>query len=71
MSGVGGTPGPATVRLKPDAFPVFLSRYPICEEIVCCRGDSVRLAVRVRVFVYPEDACGVWLMFACKYRSVL
>lgn len=49
----------------------FLCRSSICEEIVCCRGDNVRLAVRVRVFVYPENACAVWLMFACKYRSVL
>ncbi|KAM6910782.1 centrosomal protein of 76 kDa [Xenentodon cancila] len=46
-------------------------RSPFCEEIVCCRGDHVRLAVRVRVFVYPENTCAVWLMFACKYRSVL
>ncbi|XP_034554580.1 centrosomal protein of 76 kDa [Notolabrus celidotus] len=46
-------------------------RSPFCEEIVCCRGDHVRLAVRVRVFVYPENACAVWLMFACTYRSVL
>uniref|UniRef100_A0A672H546 Centrosomal protein of 76 kDa n=1 Tax=Salarias fasciatus TaxID=181472 RepID=A0A672H546_SALFA len=46
-------------------------RSPFCEEIICCRGDHVRLAVRVRVCVYPEDVCAVWLMFACKYRSVL
>ncbi|KAJ8013424.1 hypothetical protein DPEC_G00053120 [Dallia pectoralis] len=46
-------------------------RSPFCEEIVCCRGDHVRLAVRVRVFVYPENACAVWVMFACKYRSIL
>ncbi|XP_054237769.1 centrosomal protein of 76 kDa isoform X2 [Indicator indicator] len=46
-------------------------RSPFCEEIVCCRGDQVRLAVRVRVFPYPESACAVWIMFACKYRSVL
>lgn len=46
-------------------------KSPFCDEIVCCRGDHVRLAVRVRVFVYPENACAVWLMFACKYRSVL
>lgn len=57
--------------LKRDVFSVLLFRYPICEEIVRCRGDSVRLALRVRVFVYPEDTCAVWLMFACKYRSVL
>ncbi|XP_054841418.1 centrosomal protein of 76 kDa [Eublepharis macularius] len=46
-------------------------RSPFCEEIVCCRGDQVRLAVRVRVFAYPESACAVWIMFACKYRCVL
>uniref|UniRef100_A0A9J8CNV6 Centrosomal protein of 76 kDa n=1 Tax=Cyprinus carpio carpio TaxID=630221 RepID=A0A9J8CNV6_CYPCA len=46
-------------------------RSAFCEEIVCCRGDHVRLAVRVRVFAYPEAACAVWIMFACKYRSVL
>ncbi|KAK2504510.1 hypothetical protein MC885_000093 [Smutsia gigantea] len=46
-------------------------RSPFCEEIICCRGDQVRLAVRVRVFTYPELACAVWIMFACKYRSVL
>ncbi|KAL4617007.1 centrosomal protein of 76 kDa [Arapaima gigas] len=46
-------------------------RSPFCEEIVCCRGDHVRLAVRVRVFAYPESACAVWIMFACKYHSVL
>ncbi|XP_020377249.2 centrosomal protein of 76 kDa isoform X1 [Rhincodon typus] len=46
-------------------------RSPFCEEILCCRGDQVRLAVRVRVYPYPESACAVWIMFACKYRSVL
>lgn len=46
-------------------------RSPFCEEVVSCRGDHVRLAVRVRVFPYVESACAVWIMFACKYRSVL
>nr|XP_005996579.2 PREDICTED: centrosomal protein of 76 kDa isoform X1 [Latimeria chalumnae] len=46
-------------------------RSPFCEEIICCRGDHVRLAVRVRAFAYPESACAIWIMFACKYRSVL
>nr|XP_032826957.1 centrosomal protein of 76 kDa [Petromyzon marinus] len=46
-------------------------RSPFCDEIVSCRGDEVRLAVRTRVFVYPENACAVWIMFACTYRSVL
>ncbi|XP_071091691.1 centrosomal protein of 76 kDa-like isoform X1 [Haliotis cracherodii] len=42
-----------------------------CEEIINCRGDQVRLGLRVRVFPYPEAACATWLMFACKYKSVL
>ncbi|XP_039593874.1 centrosomal protein of 76 kDa isoform X1 [Polypterus senegalus] len=46
-------------------------RSPFCEEIVCCRGDHVRIAVRVRTFSYAESACAVWIMFACIYRSVL
>ncbi|XP_033119568.1 centrosomal protein of 76 kDa-like [Anneissia japonica] len=46
-------------------------RSQVCENIVCCRGDHVRLAVRVRVFTYPESACATWVMFACKYKSIL
>ncbi|XP_034029760.1 centrosomal protein of 76 kDa isoform X2 [Thalassophryne amazonica] len=46
-------------------------RNAFFEEIVRCRGDHVRLAVRARVFVYPENTCAVWFMFASKYRSVL
>lgn len=46
-------------------------RAPVCEEIIRCQGDHVRHAVRVRVFPYPESTCAVWIMFACKYRSVL
>lgn len=54
-----------------SVFSCFLHRSPFCKDIVGCRGDHVRLAVRVRVFAYPENACAVWLMFACKYCSVL
>ncbi|XP_014670926.1 PREDICTED: centrosomal protein of 76 kDa-like [Priapulus caudatus] len=42
-----------------------------CQEVVSCRGDHVRLAIRVRVFSYPEDVCAVWVMYACTYRSVV
>ena len=40
-------------------------------EVVGCRGDRVRLAVRVRVFPYPEGVCAVWIMFAVKYQSIV
>ncbi|XP_064164700.1 centrosomal protein of 76 kDa [Anguilla rostrata] len=65
-----GFPIHFTHRNARRAFATSL-RSPFCDEIVCCRGDHVRLAVRVRVFEYPESACAVWIMFACKYRLVL
>ncbi|XP_065064875.1 centrosomal protein of 76 kDa-like [Rhopilema esculentum] len=46
-------------------------RSPICEDIICCRGDQVRLAVRTRIFTYPEETMAVWIMFAVKYKSIL
>ncbi|ELT93283.1 hypothetical protein CAPTEDRAFT_130762 [Capitella teleta] len=46
-------------------------RSNVCEEIINCRGDHVRLAVRAKVFLYPENASATWIMFATKYKSVL
>ena len=46
-------------------------KSPSCEEIISCRGDSVRLAVRVKVVAFPENAVSVWLMLACKYKSIV
>ncbi|XP_074644636.1 centrosomal protein of 76 kDa-like [Tubulanus polymorphus] len=57
-------------RNSRKAFAACL-RAPVCEEIINCRGDHVKLAVRVRVFTYPESVCATWVMFACKYKSVL
>ena len=48
-----------------------LSRSPVCSEIASCRGDHVRLAVRVKVYCYPEDITAVWIMFAVMYRRIL
>ena len=54
-----------------NIFISYLYRSQICEEIICCRGDEVRLGVRVRIFPYPENVCAVWIMFAVKYKSIL
>ena len=43
----------------------------ICEEIVTCRGDQVKLALRVKIFTYPDNAIAVWVMFACRYKIVV
>jgi centrosomal protein CEP76 len=52
---------------------IFLAclKSPICEEIISCRGDQVKLALRVRIFAYPESAIAVWVMFACRYKLVV
>ena len=42
----------------------------ICQDIVSCRGDEVKLALRVKIHSYPEDMKAVWVMFAVTYRSV-
>ncbi|ESO82822.1 hypothetical protein LOTGIDRAFT_229828 [Lottia gigantea] len=42
-----------------------------CNEIINCRGDQVRLGVRVRIYSYPESACATWVMLGCIYKSVL
>ena len=49
----------------------LLFRAAICDEIICCRGDQVKLAVRVRIYPYPENTCATWVMFAVKYKSIL
>ncbi|XP_055892466.1 centrosomal protein of 76 kDa-like [Biomphalaria glabrata] len=46
-------------------------RSPVCDEIINCRGDQVKLGVRVKVYAYPESACATWIMFACKYKSIV
>ena len=46
-------------------------KAPICEEIISCRGDQVKLALRVKVYTYPESAIATWVMFACRYKIVV
>eukprot|EP00466_Bigelowiella_natans_P000876 jgi/Bigna1/74552/fgenesh1_pg.29_\ len=43
---------------------------PAAIDLIRSRGDSMRFAVRVRVFPYPEDVCATWVILAVKYRDV-
>ncbi|XP_076826119.1 centrosomal protein of 76 kDa-like [Clavelina lepadiformis] len=43
----------------------------VCSDIVECRGDDIKLAVRVHITTFPDDAVATWIMFACRYCSVL
>ena len=40
-------------------------------DLVSSRGDHVRLAVRVKVVVYPEDMVAVWVMLAARYQPLV
>ncbi|GAB5359886.1 hypothetical protein AAMO2058_000580700 [Amorphochlora amoebiformis] len=44
--------------------------FPSAVDILKSKGDSIRFALRVRVFKYPEDICAVWAILAVKYRDV-
>lgn len=43
----------------------------LCEEIIKVRGDEVRLALRVKVYAYPEQVLAVWVMFACRFKLII
>ena len=38
--------------------------------IVQCKGEQAHLALRLRVFLYPDDVCAVWVMLASTHRPV-
>jgi len=38
-------------------------------EVLNQDGMSVRHAVRVKVQMYPEEICAVWVMIACTWKS--
>ncbi len=43
----------------------------VAEEIIACRGDQVKLALRVKVIAYPENTVATWLMIACRYKIIV
>lgn len=56
-----------------NARKVFASclKSSVCEEIATCRGDQVKLALRVKVFTYPENTIATWVMLACRYKIIV
>lgn len=39
-------------------------------EVMQCRAPQVELALRSRVFPYPDKVVSVWLMIACRHAAV-
>ena len=56
-----------------NARKVFASmlKTAVGEEIIMCRGDQVKIALRVRIFPYPESTIVTWVMIACRYKIVV
>ena len=42
----------------------------IGKEVMLARGDQMKHAVRVKIVPYPENVCAVWVMIACRFRSI-
>ncbi|XP_067934415.1 centrosomal protein of 76 kDa-like isoform X2 [Watersipora subatra] len=68
-----------TFKAYPIHFPYVNARRSFaaviksktCSDVLLCRGDHVKLAVRVCVYPYPESAVATWIMFACRYQSIM
>lgn len=43
-------------------------RAQIATDILRTRGDAVKFALRVKVFVFPENIKAIWVMLACKFK---
>ena len=43
-------------------------RAQIATDILKTSGDSVRFALRVKIFVFPEDVKAIWVMLACMFK---
>lgn len=56
--------------LSPRLMMQTLTEAAVAKDIMGTRGDAVALAVRCRVFPYPEDTNAAWVMIGVKYRPV-
>lgn len=45
-------------------------KSPMFEQIIFCKGDQVKLALRIRIFPYPESCIATWIMLACRYKAI-
>jgi len=59
--------------LHRNARKVFAAcmKASVAEEILTCRGDQVKLALRVKVIAYPENSVATWVMLACRYKMIV
>ncbi|KAL5262365.1 hypothetical protein ACHWQZ_G007920 [Mnemiopsis leidyi] len=46
-------------------------RSEVCSDLITSHGDELELAVKIRIYPYPENVVACWVMFACQYRCIL
>ena len=42
----------------------------IGKDILYTKGDSIKFAVRCKIYQYPQDIFSCWVMFGVKYRAI-
>lgn len=55
-------------HMDPEKIMHHLYNHKVGKEVLTCRGDQVRHALRVKIVPYPENVCAVWVMFAVRHR---
>lgn len=46
-------------------------RSEVCSDLITSHGDELELAIKIRIYPYPENVVACWVMFACQYRCIL
>ena len=46
-------------------------RSDVCQEVVRSAGEKCVLAIKVKVYTYPEDVLAVWVMIAAQYMCIM
>lgn len=54
--------------MDPEKIMHHLYNHKVGKEVLSCRGDQVRHALRVKIVPYPENVCAVWVMLAVRFR---
>jgi centrosomal protein CEP76 len=51
----------------PTRMMLYFLKSKMGLNILECRGDHVRHAVRCKIYLYPENTCSVWVCIAASF----
>ncbi len=55
--------------IDPNKAMQILLKSEICQEIIKSKGDQIKLAIRSKIFIYPESTIATWLILAVRLIS--